>query len=334
MPNKIHIDQDLRLALDSKELAAEKQKMSTSLQALDLLQNELYSGTCDLHIHTLASDGTETCSYIMQKVIQHKLRAFSITDSDTMDGIDEMEVIVSKLLKLGIKVPNFIRGIQLSLALHPSTFSQEPIEGHLDEERLRILAYFPLGYGEELNHYLESQRQKREARNREICQRLQDLGMAIRYEEVLATGSYILGRSHIASVLARKGYATNKLDALHLWLMQGKEAYVPYQSPSVEEGLQVIREAGGVPVISFVSLYKWLNMPWDVQKKRCAYLKEKGMLGLQAVHGHAKEKDIIHLIQLAKELGLTVFSGSGYRGYNDSAVDIFRSEMDFSRFIF
>ena len=43
----------------------------------------------DLHVHTTASDGTETPTEVVQQAALLGLRAIAITDHDTMDGVRE-----------------------------------------------------------------------------------------------------------------------------------------------------------------------------------------------------------------------------------------------------
>lgn len=313
---KVRVDQQLNLVLEEKNETVKEEK---SLQALALMKNELYSGTCDLHILTAASNGSDSVGEIMTKVLQHGLHAFAITDKDSMEGVEAMEVIVEKLLKLGIQVPHFIRGIELTL-------------NYLNQN-VPLLAYFPMGYGEELLSFLESQRTQREQRNLEICQRLNDLGIRISYQEVQKTSTYVVGRTHFAKVLSRHGYAATPYEAYRQWLDEGKAAFVPFDVPPLEEGIQVVRQAGGVPVLSFKAIKPWLEKGYDYVCQQFAYLKTQGLLGVQPVHGHANEYEMNYIIAAAKQEGLDLFSGSGYKGYHDLEIDMFRKEMDFSRFI-
>lgn len=312
----VHVDPQLNLVLDGVEENLEKEK---SLQALDLMKNELYSGTCDLHILTAASNGSDSVGAIITKVLQHGLHAFAITDKDSMEGVESMEIIVDKLLKMGIAVPHFIRGIELTL--------------DYQGQNIPLLAYFPKGYGEQLPAFLESQRKQRETRNQEICKRLNDLGIPISYQEVQKTSSYVLGRTHFAKVLSRQGYAATPYEAYKQWLDEGRAAFVPSNVPSVEEGIKVVREAGGVPVLGFKAIKPWLDKGFEYVCEQFIYLKGQGLLGVQPVHGHAHEYEINYIIAAAKQVGLDLFSGSGYKGYHDLNIDMFRKEMDFSRFI-
>lgn len=312
----VRIDAKLNLVTEEKFLHSGEDK---SLQALELLKSELYTGTCDLHLFTVASHGTDSVGEIMEKVLKYGLHAFAITDNDTMEGVESMCYIVEKLLKLGIDVPHFIRGIQLTLSYQ--------------QHNVALLAYFPIGYGKELLQFLERQRRQREQRNLEICQKLNQAGFPISYKEVKDSSSYIVGRTHFAKVLSRHGYAATSEEAYQHWLAKDKIAYVPFDVPSIEEGIQVVRNAGGVPVLAFKSIVPWLSEGYEYLCEQFAYLKEKGLLGVQPVHGHASEYEIKFILSAAKEIGLDLFSGSGYKGYHDLSIDMFRKEMDFSKFI-
>ena len=63
----------------------------------------------DLHIHTTASDGSDTPAELAQKVKEAGLRLFSVTDHDTLDGALEMEALVPE----GVR---YIRGVEFSCA--------------------------------------------------------------------------------------------------------------------------------------------------------------------------------------------------------------------------
>lgn len=304
---------------EAKETIENQEQSAKSLRALSLIQDSLCKGTCDLHIHTAASDGTEVSSYLIKKVISHNLQAFAITDYDTLQGVEVMQTLVYKLKSLGLHLPVFIPGIEL-------TFGSA-------EEELGLFGYFPLGYSNDLNAFLQEQRNKREHRNREICHRLREQGIKIEYDEVLATSTYVVGRTHISNILSRKGYASTSREAFDNFLAKGKLAYVPFYGGCIKDGIKIVRKAGGVPVISYHSLKQFFDKSYDYARQRLSEFKACGLLGLQAIDGKANEEEIFRNIALADEVNLQVFSGSGYRGYMRPEVDVFRGEMDFSRYI-
>ena len=65
------------------------------------------AGNIDLHIHTTASDGSDSPAQLAQKVVAAGLRLFSVTDHDTIDGALAMEPLVPD----GVL---YIRGVEFS----------------------------------------------------------------------------------------------------------------------------------------------------------------------------------------------------------------------------
>ena len=43
----------------------------------------------DLHVHSLCSDGTYTPSELVKYALEKQLKAFALTDHDTVDGVQE-----------------------------------------------------------------------------------------------------------------------------------------------------------------------------------------------------------------------------------------------------
>ena len=61
----------------------------------------------DLHMHTHASDGTDSTEKLLKKLRSAGIKTFSVTDHDTIDGICSMEYWGSDDMV-------FIRGIEVS----------------------------------------------------------------------------------------------------------------------------------------------------------------------------------------------------------------------------
>ena len=61
----------------------------------------------DLHIHSIASDGTDTPEELLENIRRGGITVFSITDHDTIQGAMRMDEIAPEDVK-------FIRGIEFS----------------------------------------------------------------------------------------------------------------------------------------------------------------------------------------------------------------------------
>ena len=72
-----------------------------------IIKEEAMTNLFDLHIHTTASDGSDTPAQLAQMLRGAGIRLFSVTDHDTVGGTLEME-------KLAPEGARFIRGIEFS----------------------------------------------------------------------------------------------------------------------------------------------------------------------------------------------------------------------------
>ena len=116
----------------------------------------------DLHIHSTASDGTCTPSEILELVKKNKLRAFSITDHDSVDGVRE-------LLKIGIPDQiDFVTGIEIS-ASPPSLCASKG--------SMHILGYGMDVENSELDQTLRKLQISRKNRNPKIVEKLNEIGI-------------------------------------------------------------------------------------------------------------------------------------------------------------
>ncbi len=70
----------------------------------------------DLHNHSTTSDGEFSPRELVEKAKERGLKAFGVTDNDTIEGLDEA---IKAGEKLGIKV---VLGVEVSMAFKCSYF--------------------------------------------------------------------------------------------------------------------------------------------------------------------------------------------------------------------
>ena len=194
----------------------------------------------DLHIHSTASDGTFTPAEIIRHAQQLDLAAISITDHDTLAGSKQA-------LEIGIPDSiDFLTGVEISAAPPPSY--PKPGSFH-------ILGYAIQLDDPALNTALESLQNARENRNPAILNCLNDLGFNVTLADVQAeAGDGQLGRPHIARYMVKKGWAASIDDAFDTYLGAGKPAYVDKYRIECNRALEIIRGAGGIPVLAHPGL--------------------------------------------------------------------------------
>ncbi len=166
---------------------------------------------------------------------------------------------------------------------------------------------------------LDAQQSARKNRNPHIIQRLNDLGIPISLEEVMAaSGKVQIGRPHIASLLLEKGFVRSIDEAFDRYLGRGKPAYVEKTVIPVQTALDVIHAAGGVAVLAHPGLIEIKNaMTFET------FIQELISLGLDGIevfypdHTHSQTS---YFEDTAKKFNLLVTGGTDFHG--DISPDI------------
>ncbi len=252
----------------------------------------------DLHIHSTASDGSLTPADIIDHAQKLNLAAIAITDHDSVDGSKEA-------LQFGIPPSlHFLTGVEISAA-HPPFF---PGSGSF-----HILGYAIHLDNRDLNQALSKLQEARKNRNPEILKRLNKLGFQISLEEVnQEVGESQLGRPHIAYAMLKKGFVASISEAFDKYLGNAGPAYVDKDRIECEKAINIIRAAGGVPVLAHPAL---LNIEND--QKLDALLQNLVKMGLAGIEvyypGHSPQQ-IRQYTELAGKYGLLMTGGTDFHG--------------------
>jgi predicted metal-dependent phosphoesterase TrpH len=252
----------------------------------------------DLHIHSTASDGSLTPADIIDHAQKLNLAAIAITDHDSVDGSKEA-------LQIGIPPSlHFLTGVEISAA-HPPFF---PGSGSF-----HILGYAIHLDNRDLNQALSKLQDARKNRNPEILNRLNKLGFRISLEEVnQEVGEGQLGRPHIAYAMLKKGFVASITEAFDKYLGTARPAYVDKDRIECERAINIIRAAGGVPVLAHPDL---LNIEND--QKLDALLQNLMKIGLAGIEvyypGHSPQQ-IRQYTELAGKYGLLMTGGTDFHG--------------------
>lgn len=242
----------------------------------------------DLHAHTTASDGLLTPSQLVAQAFKAGLRAIGVTDHDSTDALKEANIAGEQL---GIKI---VPGIELNTIA--------------DDEEVHILGYYINHDLPWLQDILASLRQARWVRAQKMVENLRRIyNFDISFEEVkreVTKGA--AGRPHIARVLVKKGIVENISEVFEKYIGTHCPAYEPRYHLSIEQGIKVIKDAGGVPVLAHPGLLK--------EQKHALLAIELGVEGIEAIHSKHTPEQCEHYANLAHEHGLIVTGGSDYHG--------------------
>ncbi len=241
----------------------------------------------DLHIHSTVSDGTLTPREVVETAAAEGVRLLAIADHDTTDGLPEA---AEAARAAGL---DFVPAVELSVG----TYSYE----------VHMLGYFIRYDHPEAQATLSWLRRARDERNEGIVRRLQELGAGIdmaRVQEIAGGGS--VGRPHIAAALVEAGRVKSVKEAFQRYLGRGKAAYVPRERLSPEKACEMIRAAGGLPVLAHPA-----KLPHNGALEA---LLAFDIAGLEAYHCDHSARDSAELVALARERGLLVTGGSDSHG--------------------
>ena len=270
----------------------------------------------DLQVHSKYSDGTHAPAELVRLAAQRGLQALALTDHDSILGVEEA---LQAATAYGVEV---IPAIELSTA-------SEPARDLID---LDILGYWIDHRDPGLQEILERVMAARREQKIALIRRLQELGLDVPEEEVLSLAQGVPGRPHIAEVVWRRnpGRFRSKQQIFDELLSPEGAAYVPRTfSLTAEQAIEVVRAAGGLPVLAHPGLYRRVRDITGAIRR----LRDAGLIGLEVWYPYEKAHHLglspqqaramtTHFHQLATELGLLATGGSDYHGERSPHIEL------------
>ena len=250
----------------------------------------------DLHIHTYFSDGVFSPEKIVDTAVDVGLEAIAITDHDNILAYD----IARKYIKdkgLSDKI-EIIKGIEINTLYK--------------NYEVHILGYFMDTENDDFKELLKIQQQARIKQTKEIIKLLaQKEGNRIKFEDVkklVAEGGSI-GRPHIAKAITSAGGTNNIMDAYAKYIHDDSPVYVQRKTVSPFDAIEIIYDAGGVPVIAHPH-------DIDIAETLIKELMNCGLRGIEAYHRKHSPACVEYFSSMAEELGLIVTGGSDFHTPN------------------
>lgn len=186
----------------------------------------LGEGVADLHLHTLASDGTCTVDDRLDQATERNLEAIAITDHDVV--ADEVTGRVRDCDGLEL-----VTGVEV----------RADVEG----TKVELLGLYVDPTDDRLRAVLERVRGYRRERNEAIVEKLNEVtALDCSIEAIRATADGILGRPHLAAILVNEDIVDSIGAAFDRYLGADGEAFVPMNRVPAAEVVDALRGAGGV----------------------------------------------------------------------------------------
>lgn len=258
-------------------------------------------GLCDFHTHSTASDGRLTPTELVDEAARCGLDGFAISDHDTLAGIEEA---AARSSELGLF---FIPAVELSVDLH--TGGSAHLLGYFPGADLQALC----NPSSEIQKALQFVVDGRNTRNPAIVHKFRELGFDITMEDVKTeAGDAVVGRPHIAAVLVKKGLVESSDAVFNRYLGTGKPAYVERKRLGDYRAIEIIRQAGGLPVLAhpkYIQVEGFREMGALISS-----MTDAGLAGLEAYYPEQDGKMVSFLEDAAGKHNLLLTGGSDFHG--------------------
>lgn len=249
----------------------------------------------DLHIHTNASDGTDSVPALWKHIQESGIQMFAVTDHDTIEGSREMKTLVDDRARL-------ISGVEFSC-------KTDTFKCHI------------LGYGFDYDHpqLVEALKEGEALRREKLEVRLEYLEKVrgIQFPEdvlVRLRGMKTVGKPHIAREMVNLGLA-DSIDSAIQNVINGCKAGDDRIEAS--KAIAAIREAGGITVWAHpLGGEGKKHLSPDVFRERLEVLLQAKIQGLECHYSRYDQEEAKFLCQVAAANGLYVTGGSDYHGEN------------------
>ncbi|MBW3660367.1 MAG: PHP domain-containing protein [Gemmatimonadetes bacterium] len=240
----------------------------------------------DLHSHTVVSDGALTPRELVELAAERGLTALAVTDHDAIDGVAPARAAAPP----GLEV---IVGVELSC--------------RIDEREAHILAYGVDPEDAALRAALATFAAQREARAREMVERLRGLGIEIEFEDVQrASGAGTIARPHVAQALVGRRVVETVDQAFRRFLGRHAPAYVEKPRLDPREACELVVAADGVPGLAHPGTFRRDDL--------IPALVEAGLEALEVRHTEHSQAATRHYEAMARRLDLLPTGGSDFHG--------------------
>lgn len=269
----------------------------------------------DLHVHSTRSDGTYTPAELVDHAAARQLKAFALTDHDTVDGLEEALSYAHDLREsyrqkgqtdLARAVPEIIPGIELST--------------EYQGRDIHIVGLFIDYKNQEFQDYLRRFVESRDLRNRKMCALLCAAGIDIAYEDLLEEfPDSVITRAHYAKYMLNHGYIKSMKEAFDRYVGDHCPCYVPREKVSPAQAVELILKADGIPILAHPILYGMGAAKLDALT---AELKAAGLMGIEAIYSTYDASDEKQIRGLAARYGLLISGGSDFHGANKPGLEL------------
>ena len=255
---------------------------------------------CDLHTHSVFSDGTFTPAQIIDLAEKAGLSAVALCDHNTVDGLEQFHAAAKG------KEIEAIGGIELSTEYHG--------------QDLHVLGlYIHPDHYESLTGLMEEANRKKTEANRNLVYALNAAGYRMDYDEICAAtpGGHI-NRAHIAAALTAKGYTESVSDAFDTLLSEESGYYRVPDRINVFDAIRYLRSIGAVVILA----HPFYDLTEQELEEFLVPALEAGLDGIEVLYSSYTMEERQIAARIAKSFDLVPGGGSDFHGANKPDIQI------------
>lgn len=249
---------------------------------------------CDLHTHSVFSDGTYSPAQLICEAEERNLTAIALTDHNTVAGLPDFLAAAA-----GSRV-EAVPGVEFST-------DYNGIELHI------LALYLKTEHFSQVMDLMEDYHRRKNQSNADLVTALNRSGYQIDYDKIKAsTPEGQVNRALIAAELTALGYTASIQDAFKRLLSPKHGHYVPPRRHTPQEMLGIIRDLGAVSVLA----HPYLNLK---QEELTAFLEQAthwGLMGMEVYYSTYDDATTRAALDTAEAFGLKKSGGSDFHGEN------------------
>lgn len=249
---------------------------------------------CDLHTHSVFSDGTDTPAQLLDRAEGLGLAAIALTDHNTVAGLQ-----------------GFLAAAEgRDIWAIPGTEFSTDWQG----TELHILGLFlkPEDFPK-ITAVLDDYTRRKDRSNAELVEKLNRAGYAVSYEKIkAATPNGQVNRAIIAAELTAQGY-TSSIQAAFKELLSPKHGY--YTPPTRPDPCEIIRFISSLGAVAVLA-HPFLNLEEDALRAFLAEAVPAGLAAMEVSYSTYDGETSRKAMEIAGEHGLLPSGGSDYHGGN------------------
>ncbi|MDK2822964.1 MAG: 3,5-nucleoside bisphosphate phosphatase [Clostridia bacterium] len=256
------------------------------------------TSTIDLHIHSTASDGTLSPSDIVEEALLKGLKYISITDHESIAGysiLNKIKPTWKNKLKIipGLELHTYYKGYEIHL----------------------------LGYCIDLKNIylikrLKELRQARTEVSYRTVQYLNKAGIKLQWKDIenITNGDVAITKAHIIAALKKSKNISR--ETFYTYFHPRGKLYLPFTDHNLEDAINLIKHAGGIPVLAHPGLIGNDNLVNEILNNF--------EIGLEVYYHYFGEKAVIWVEKFKKFADIhnvIMTGGTDYHG-NITPVEI------------